>query len=604
MKDKLNLFRTASYILLAVFVLLAIFWLAYFNRYHVLYYQEQMQLFRFSGFYFHSYWIKPGGIAGYAGAFLTQFYFFPWLGAVIIALLLAGIYLLIDSICRRNGKIEYLFAALFIPVLLLMMVLTYPYFRLSYLMGLMVGLVVFRIYIAFKTPVRYIVGGFLLLAVYLVAAGNALLFFLMVLIFEMYSSKGLYRYIYLLALAVLTALIPFLAYRFVYTVTLHEAFFALTPAGLLRPDIVTISAWLSIPVIYVCWRALSDKMNKWKLAVWKMIAFCIIVVGMCIGSIALTNDRKAEVITGMAFGVQNNNFERAVKLGESYPFSNSLISYFTNIALAESGQLPYRMFYYDQPGPAGLFLKWQESYTTVLYIGEAYYRLGLMQEAEHSAFEAMVANPVEHNSQTLRRLVTTSIIVRDTALFNKYIRLFDQTIFYRGWAKRQRQYMVSALADSAYVIPETPQAAWCNDFFTNYGKPELILNKILEKNPDHQLAFEYLMAWYMLNKDMNGMKNCMDTYYHRFQYKNIPVHFEEALLVYQVLNPATNILLQYPVSEQTQQRFNIYVQAYQQVRNNPQLVQQLYRQFGKTYWFYFHFRRPESLQKTEDENKY
>jgi len=98
MKNKSYPFRTVAYIVLALFVLLTAFWLVHFNRYHVLYYQGQMQLFRFNEFYFHSYWIKPGGISGYIGAFLTQFCFYPWLGAILISLLLASVYLLFDPI--------------------------------------------------------------------------------------------------------------------------------------------------------------------------------------------------------------------------------------------------------------------------------------------------------------------------------------------------------------------------------------------------------------------------------------------------------------------------------------------------------------------------
>ena len=604
-KDKSYLFRPVAYILLALFVVLVACWLVQFNCYHLLYYQEQMQLFRFGEFYFHTFWIKPGGIAGYAGAFLTQFCFYPWLGATVFALLLASAYLLMDSIFRRNGKIEYLFIVLFIPVLLLMMALPYSYFRLSYLIGWLVALIGFRIYVALKTPLRYWMGGFIALVVYGIAAGNVWFFFLLALIFEIFSGKRPIRYGYMAALAALTALIPYLAFRFVYTVTPREAFFALTPVDFLRPGIVTISAWLSVPVLYACWRAWASRVNQWKPAVWKMGIACILAAGMIFGSMMLAADRRAEVLTGMGFDIQNNNWRSAVKLGEPYPFSNSLISYFTNIALAETGEMPYRMFYYDQTGPDGLFLKWQESYFTVLYIGEAYYRLGLMQEAEHSAYEAMVGSPVEHNSQTLRRLVTTSIVVRDTTLFNKYIRLFDQTLFYRDWAKRQRQYMASALEDSTFVLPETPQATWCDDFFLSYAKPEWILNKLLEKNPDHQLAFEYLMAWYMLNKDMDNMKKCMDTYFHCFAYPIIPTHYEEALLLYQSLNPKTNIFLQYTVSEITRNRFSSYIQDYTFARNNPQLAKKLYQQFGKTYWFYYHFRKPGSFQKTEDEtNKY
>jgi len=604
-KDKSYLFRPVSDILLALFVVWVVCWLALFNRYHLLYYQEQMQLFRFCWFYFHSFWIQPGGLAGYAGAFLTQCCFYPWLGATVIALLLASAYLLLDSIFRRNAKTEYRFVLLFLPVCLLLMTLPYSYFRLSYLIGWLVALTGFRIYVTLKTPLRYPMGGFIAFVVYGIAAGNVWLFLLLALLFEVFSGKRAVRYGYMAALAALTALIPYLAFRFVYIATPREAFFALTPVDFLRPGIVTVFAWLSVPVLYAGWRAWASRVDQWKPSVWKMGIACLLVVGMTLGSTTLATDRRAEVLTGMGFDVQNNNWRRAVKLGESYPFSNSLISYFTNIALAETGEMPYRMFYYDQTGPDGLFLKWQESYFTVLYIGEAYYRLGLMQEAEHSAYEAMVGNPVEHNSQTLRRLVTTSIAARDTALFNKYIRFFDQTLFYHGWAKRQRQYMTSALSDSAFVFPGTPKATGCDDFFLSYAKPEWILNKLLEKNPDHRLAFEYLMAWYMLNKDMNNMKKCLDTYFHRFPYPIIPTHYEEALLLYQSLNPSANVWQQYTVSEITRRRFSSYIQDYKLARTNPQLTKKLYQQFGKTYWFYYHFRKPESFQKTDDEtNKY
>ena len=598
-------FRTSISIVLTLFVLFVIFWLAQFNRDHILYYQEQMQLFRFSWFYFHTYWIKPGGMAEYLGAFLTQFYFYPWFGAMIVSSLLAGVYLLVDSICRRNGKIEFLFAMLFIPPLLWMMALTTQLFVLSYLLGMMIGLIGFCVYITFKKPVRYLSGFIIFLIVYVLAAGNALLFILLALIFELFSEKRLNHYLYIAALIAWAALIPFLAFRFVYTVTLHEAFWALTPFSFLFSDFVNISAWLSIPVLYVCWRGLANRVHSWKPSVWKIGLSCILVTGMCIGSMTLTNNQRSEVLTGMAFGVQNNNWGKVIKLGTSYPYKNNLVSYLTNISLAELGQLPYRMFHYEQIGPSGLFLEWQTSNFTLFYIGEVYYRLGLIQEAEHSAYEAMVSNAREHPSLTLRRLVTTSIIMRDTALFTKYIRLFDQTLFYRSWANEQRRHMAAALADSTYTLPGAPQVALHDDFFLRYARPDLILDKLLERDPNHRLAFEYLMAWYMLDKDIESMKKCMDTYFHQFSYPNIPVHYEEALMVYQNVNPTVDIFAQYPISETTRERFNNYMQAHKLASTNRQMMTQLYQHYGNSYWFYLHFMQPELLQRMEDEtNRY
>ena len=601
LKNKSYIFRIAAYSMLTLFVLLFVFWLALFNRNHVLYLQEQTQLFRFGWFYFNTYWIKPGGVTDYLGAFLTQFNFYPWIGAIILSLLMAGVYLLLDFICRHNGKTGYLFVFLFIPVLLLMIVLIVTKQCIpSYLLGFIFGLVGFRVYIALKRPVRYVGGFVIFLAVYILAAGNAIIFTILAFIFELFSKKHPLNYLYLIALTIWTMLIPFLAFRFVYTVTLREAFFALTPVAFPSPDLIAASVWLFFPILYAIWRWLSAKVNTVQPSVWKLISSCIPVIGMSIGSMFLVNDSRAEMFTDMAFSVQNGRWEKVIQLGASYPFSNNLISYFTNIALAESGMLPYRMFFYDQTGTNGLFLERQSS-SMNSYISEAYYRLGLMQEAERNAYEVMVGNTKEHNSQELRRLVTISLITRDTALFNKYIRLFDHTLFYREWAGQQRQQMALALDNPAYTLPGIPQAALCDDFFLNSNiSPDFVLNNLLVKNPDHRLAFEYLMAWYMLNKDLDNLKNCMDNYFYRFQYPNIPVHYEEALLLYRNINPTEQILEQYPISELTRERFNNYKQAYKLVQSNQQLTM-LYQQFGNTYWFYHFFKQPASLRNTEDE---
>ena len=77
-------------VILLIFAL-AIFlfwWLAYP---HALSYQEQYQLFLWTGDYLVERLSVAGGLADYIGEFLTQFYYIPWLGALILALLFFGI---------------------------------------------------------------------------------------------------------------------------------------------------------------------------------------------------------------------------------------------------------------------------------------------------------------------------------------------------------------------------------------------------------------------------------------------------------------------------------------------------------------------------------
>jgi hypothetical protein len=63
-----------------------------------------------------------------------------------------------------------------------------------------------------------------------------------------------------------------------------------------------------------------------------------------------------------------------------------------------------------------------------------------------------------------------------------------------------------------------------------YAKQQA-LSALLEKNSQNRMAFEYLMAWYMLNKRLDkiveNIKRLND-----FSYPQIPRHYEEAMLIY------------------------------------------------------------------------
>lgn len=67
---------------------------------HVLFYLEQHYLFLYSAEYICD-TLRSEGIIRLLGAFVIQFFHIPWLGASIVAALLTGIYLLLESILTR-----------------------------------------------------------------------------------------------------------------------------------------------------------------------------------------------------------------------------------------------------------------------------------------------------------------------------------------------------------------------------------------------------------------------------------------------------------------------------------------------------------------------
>ncbi len=165
-----------------LFAVFATLWFYFCNRFNVLYNHEQLQLFRFDLLYFYSYLIQPGGLCGYFGSFLTQFYYYPVVGSMIIAGVIIAVILLFYDICQSCGNISRVFFIPFIPAVLLMMSFVNILFDMSSALGVLFALAGFRAYIAFSSSVRNYAGFILFTAMYFIAGGNSLLFVVLVLI--------------------------------------------------------------------------------------------------------------------------------------------------------------------------------------------------------------------------------------------------------------------------------------------------------------------------------------------------------------------------------------------------------------------------------------
>jgi tetratricopeptide (TPR) repeat protein len=439
----------------------------------------------------------------------------------------------------------------------------------------------------------------------------------LILIFELTGkeSKKRDQFLYLLLLTGWTALLPWLSWRLFYTITMREAYFALTPVNFYLPSIDTKLLWLSIPVLVLTGRIIAfnrhcgldqqssqNKRLRIKPAMTAKILIlnCLLVVVITAGCAYAMYNRRSNTINRMAFDLQHSHFDSVITAGKDNPTNNRLICYLTNIALYESGQMPYRLFHYKQMGTAGLLLNWEfaNSSNLVWFLGEVYYRLGMILQAEHCAFESFVSSHKGFDVKVLQRLALTNIARRDAATANKYLRYLDHSFFYRQWARQQRVNLALAMADPAFHIPDTPIPARCNDFFIPYQMPEYTLLMLLESNPKHRMAFEYLMAYCMLQRDLEKVKWCIDNYYGNFDYPAIPTLYEEALLLYKnVYNEGPDFFTRYPISNAALERYDRYIQAVNVARGGERQFQRFKKQFDNTFWFYMNLIDPATLKK-------
>ena len=138
-----------------------------------------------------------------------------------------------------------------------------------------------------------------------------------------------------------------------------------------------------------------------------------------------------------------------------------------------------------------------------------------------------------------------------------------------------------------------------NDYFFHIKNIEAVLNRMVKEHPDNKMAFEYLMAFYMINKDMRNFINLIPAM-EKMGYSKVPVSYQEAVMYIIGLNnedPLTSSPSY--VSQDTRLRMKAYADIYTRY---PDARERLEKRFAGTYWFYLHFEEVELSSAEEKKN--
>jgi hypothetical protein len=119
---------------------------------------------------------------------------------------------------------------------------------------------------------------------------------------------------------------------------------------------------------------------------------------------------------------------------------------------------------------------------------------------------------------------------------------------------------------------------------------EIMLHQLLASNPRNQMAFEYLMAKYLLTGDLKRLAQQIGPL-EDFAYPSIPRHIEEALLLGQKLQGLQFDLHGRKIQTETMQRFQIFCDALARIQGEgPAGLSSLAADFGNTFWYYYYSR--------------
>jgi hypothetical protein len=137
---------------------------------------------------------------------------------------------------------------------------------------------------------------------------------------------------------------------------------------------------------------------------------------------------------------------------------------------------------------------------------------------------------------------------------------------------------------------ERVRALRCTDdrVFQDYSE-ELMLEGLLRANPRNRMAFEYLMAFYLIGRRTDKLVENLPRL-DEFGYREIPRHFEEALLIHANDTGQHVDLRGRKMRPETVQRFRAFIDRVRPWQNQPHLAAgALADEFGDSYFYYYAF---------------
>lgn len=566
-----------------------IFYYYYFIADHLIYYQNEKVLFLFDSEYFKSFLAYPGGLAEYLSAFISQFFFHKWVGVTALTLLAFAASLFTRLIYIKLNKNRIVFFEL-LPALLL--VSLYSGESLLLFVVYILSSFTFLAYLSITRSARkYIFAGIAFILLYLVAAAFSFVFLLSCVIYELSKVKKKNDLFSPAVYILLAMLIPLLSWLWVFPISFNDALLYHLPLDTsVALPLANIAITIFLPLLIVISlirlpRKFSTSNSIVKISI-PLLLFALLSIYVFKNTIT-KDQRVSYLIDKMA---EEGDWTGMLQFSAMNPTVSDINAAYTNLALFHTGNLPWDMFRFVQlHNENGLIPKWRNSSDILLPGSQIYFDLGLSNGAYRWAFESLVVEGPTYRA--LKTLILTSLINKDYLIAEKYLSILEKTLFYEKWAKKYKRFLFndSVLGNDPVLGVKQKQLSSDNSFITiiNNG-PNLKL--LLRSNPANRMAFEYLMAHYLLKKDLEGFAGQLDKI-SNFEYSALPKSYEEALLVYRILNDTANINLGgLEISENTMRRFEAYSEAFPKYRTNREMgAKALRAQFGDTYWYYHHY---------------
>ncbi len=573
-----------------VFFTGSVIFFGFFANY-ILFYQEKSSLFIFSYDFLKENLIQPGGLLIWFGKFLSTFFYFQLAGALIISGIITLIVFYISRIIRLSTRNNALLLPFLIGSILFYLQTDYRFLIYNNL-GLLFQLSVFYLSVRYLNALRGWIPVLMSPLLYFVTGGFVWLFLILITIYFAFDNKkkGWIKIIIVWCLGFLTVYFSkeFLFFQTGKTLLLFP--FSDFHTGSQSKLFLAVGVILSLlPLIAGIISGFPAKLRNIKMPEVFIITF---LIGFAITVISVKQFDKKEL---QYFQIEKlfyqNRYDEIITYNTANTPTNYLTIFLNNIALCERGKLDDMLFSFPQsPDGKTLFLKWEMVAEVLKRGGYFYYAIGMINEAHRWAFENMVMSGL--SPEGLKMLIKTELINANYEVASKYITLLKNTLFYKKEAETFEKLLFNdPEINKDKELGEKRLSRITTDFFSITDNPFINIEKILAADSLNKKAFEYKLAFMLLNKNYQGIVNNLPEF-ERFGYTKLPAHVEEAIVTYSGLNKKSLTLpVNIQISKDTELRWNEFMSVFRRFRNNPGAAEpSLRKQFGNTFWYYVIYR--------------
>jgi len=328
--------------------------------------------------------------------------------------------------------------------------------------------------------------------------------------------------------------------------------------------------------------------RKWRVTAFSFSLAVLFILVFGIVGLKLSTNLQREKILGMATEADFENWNKVLKMAEKSEIKNPIATYYTNLALSKQMQLGDRMMEFYQPFTSGLFLPVnpKSNWFITFFSSDVYYHIGDMNMAQHSAMLGMTFSPYQRSARLVQRLIEINLVSEDIPAAMKYIRMLESSLFHREKAVQLKEMALTTNPDNYPWLQNKRKQIHTSDILLSSRIPQTTLELLVKTNPDNREALDYLLAYHLMNKNIQGFFNVYSTYC-KGKTNYLPKVYAEALLIYFASSKTQpEEISKYNVNPLIINDFTEYTQLYESTKGNLELLQE---KFPHTYWLFYHF---------------